>query len=384
MSISVNPERSKSTTNTVWRRMLRTTTALGFIGVMASGIAALHLRANAEVQPVANPPVTVSAEKISMSDSYTIVERFVGRLEPARQTNLAFERAGLVTQVLLEEGDVVNKGAIVARLDTSKLQAQRKQLVAQRKELEARKSLAKATLKRQRELNTKGWRSAQNYDEARFSFEEITAGITRIDAAISSVDVDIEKSVLKAPYRGLVAARSIDEGAIVVAGTPVIELLENGARQVRVGVSVEAARSLRAGRAYRLTSGNREFEGRLITKRPDLQTGTRTATVLLTAQGGDDIPFGEIVELMLDRKVPAKGLWLPISALSEGRKGLWSVLTVVKRDGETAIAREAVEVLHVVDGRAYVRGTIANNAKIVTTGTNRVIPGQRVALAAGE
>ncbi len=366
------------------RMALQGLTAVSFVAVMATGIAALHMQASTEVPPAANPPVTVAAETIRLSDGYTIVERFAGRLEPVRETHLAFERAGLTTVLRFEEGDEVRAGDLIARLDTSKLEAERTRLVAQRGELQARQALAKATLERQRDLNAKGWRSAQNFDEARFSFQEISAAIGRIDASIASTDVDIGKSVLRAPFAGTVAARYIDEGAVVSAGTAVIELLESGARQARVGVSVEAARSLRTGEVYRLSAGGTAFKGRLISKRPDLQTGTRTVTVLLEALGGEDIPFGEIVELMLDRKVPAKGFWLPTSALSEGRKGLWSVLTVVKREGAPAIAREAVEVLHVEDGRVFVRGTIANGAQVVTNGTNRIIPGQRVALAVQE
>ena len=368
----------------IWRLALQSLMALSFVGIMTAGIAALHMRANAEVPPVANPPISVAARTISVTDGYTIVERFAGRLEPVRQTRLAFERAGLVTNIHFEEGDQLGRGAIAARLDTSKLEAERNRLVAQRKELQARHALAEATLERQRELNTKGWRSAQKYDEARYGFEEISASIDRLDASIASIDVDIGKSVLKAPYAGTVAARFIDECAVVDAGMAVIELLQSGARHVRAGVSVEASQSLRIGQIYRLIAGSSEFEGRLISKRPDLQTGTRTVTVLLEARGAEDVPFGEIVELMLDRKIPAQGAWLPISALNEGRKGLWSVLTVVKRDGETAIAREAVEVLHVDDGRAFVRGTIIDGAQIVINGTNRIIPGQKVALAAQE
>jgi len=381
MPTAPSTSQSISRKSAIWRILLQSTTALGFLGLMAGGVAMLHMRANAEVQPAANPPVTVAAQTISLSRGYTIVERFAGRLEPVRQTQLAFERAGLVSRVLYDEGDAIAKGAIVARLDTSKLSAERDMLVAQRKELTARLALAEATLKRQKELNTKGWRSAQNYDEARFSYQEIAAAISRMDASIASIDVDIGKSVLKAPFAGQIAARSIDEGAVVSSGTPVVDLLETGNRQVRIGVSVEAARALRTGETYRLSATGQEFDGRLVSKRPDLQTGTRTATVLLEAIGGEEVPFGEIVELMLERPVTAKGVWLPISALSEGRKGLWSVLTVVQRDGESSVVREAVEVLHVDDDRAYVRGTIGSGAQIVTNGTNRVIPGQRVALA---
>ena len=51
--------------------------------------------------------------------------------------------------------------------------------------------------------------------------------------------------------------------------------------------------------------------------------------------------------------------------------------------GEEATTQEAVEVLHLDDGRAFVRGTLAEGSRVVLGGTNRVIPGQRVAPAAG-
>ena len=277
-------------TRSLWRTVFMTLTGLAFIGFMAGGIATLHIRANAEAAPDPNPPVSVAVRPVRLTSGYTIIERFAGRLEPVRQTHLSFERAGLVTDVFFEEGDQVSQGAVVARLDTAKLNVERDRVQAQRKELEARQALAKVTLDRQRVLESKGWQSEQRYDEARFQLAEISASIGRLDAGIASIDVDIGKSVLMAPYAGTVASRLIDEGTVVNAGTAVIELLESGARQVRVGVSVEAAQSLDKGHIYRLGAGGSVFKGRLISKRPDLQTGTRTATVLLEALGGEDVP----------------------------------------------------------------------------------------------
>lgn len=370
--------------STRWRGGIKVLTGLTFVACMIGGIAAFHIRARAEAPPNAPAPISVATEAIHYIDGYTVTAHFAGRLEPARQTRLAFERAGRVTEVLLEEGDQVNRGAVVARLDTAKLRAERHRLLAQRKELQARQALGKATLRRQHALAAKGWQTAQRHDEARFKLAEISASIERLDAAIASIDVDMEKSILTAPYAGHIAARLIDEGAIVDAGAPILDVLETAARHVRIGVSVEAAQSLENGRFYRLNASGTDFQGRLISKRPDLQTGTRTITVLLEALGAENVPFGEIVELMLDRKITVEGSWLPLSALSEGDKGLWSVLTVENRDGTLAIGREAVEVLHVDAGHAFVRGTIADGAKIVVNGTNRIIPGQNVALMEAE
>ncbi len=358
-----------------------TLTAATFVGVAAGGIALLHMRADAEATAIPNPPITVAVRKVLFSSGYTVNERFAGRLEPARQTRLAFERGGLVTSVDVEEGDRLSQKAVVARLDTSKLESERSRLEAQQREIVARMELAKATLKRQVALTRRGWQSEQRHDAARFAVAELSAAIERLNSSIRTIEIDIEKSALKLPFTGTIAARFVDEGAVVTAGTPVVEIMETERRQVRVGVSVEAARDLESDHHYQLSSGGKVFRGRLISKRPDLQTGTRTVTVLLETSQAEDVPFGEIVELNLDRRIEAQGFWLPVAALSEGRKGLWTVLTVVREDGEEIVAREAVEVLHVDDRRVFARGTLGDGARIVLNGTNRVIPGQHVAVA---
>ena len=85
--------------------------------------------------------------------------------------------------------------------------------------------------------------------------------------------------------------------------------------------------------------------------------------------------------LVLPRTVSARGTWLPLSALTEGRKGLWSVLTIAEREGAPVVEREAAEILHIDGDRAFVRGTFAEGARLLLDGTNRVTPGQNVALA---
>ena len=364
-----------------YQRFFLILASLAFVGAMAGGVAALHGRASAERSPDPNPPLVVDTRRIDLRDAYAVNERFVGLLEPARQTRLSFERSGLVTEVLFDEGDQVSDGDVVARLDASRLQSERRGLEARLQELEAQFNLASVTLSRQSALKTKGWQSAQKYDEARFKAAQFSSAIRRLKASIESIDIDIAKSEVKAPYSGTVAARSIDEGSVVRAGTPVIDIVEAGVRRARVGISVEASDSIEADKSYLLVSGGQNFDGRLISKRPDLQTGTRTVIALFEVSDAEDVPFGEIVELVVERPVMARGAWLPISALTEGSKGLWTLLTVVEREDGPSIAREAVEVLHVEQGRAFVRGNLAKETQVVVNGTNRIIPGQRVALA---
>jgi RND family efflux transporter MFP subunit len=366
------------------RALLGTATslvALAFIGAMSAGITALHLRSDAEAGPQRPLPTPVETLTIEMQDSYKEAGRYVGRLEPARQTALAFERGGLVTSVLKDEGDRVAAGEPVAKLDTAQLEATRDQLEAQVRELTARRRLATLTLDRQSKLQKKGWSPEQRLDEAQASLSELTAGIDRVKAQIASIDIDIAKSKITAPFDGIVSSRSIDEGAVVAAGTPLLTVLEADRRQARIGLPPEVTTKLDPARNYVLDTGDGELQARLHTQRPDLQAGTRTVTVLFDVTGKSSVPFGEIVTLTLDTEIRTRGTWVPLAALSEGHRGLWNILTVVTREGQRITQSEAVEILHIDGEQAYVRGTFQPGAEIVSGGTNRVVTGQRVALA---
>lgn len=358
-------------------------TALTFIGIMGAGIAGLHQMANATAPIEAAPPVPVRAEIILPAQGYTVQSRFVGRLEPARETRLAFELNGLVTQILVEEGDVVTQGQAIARLDTAKLEAERAKLTARRRELQAKLGMAQLTVNRKKRLMEAGHGSIENHDEARFAVAGLDAAIENVDASIKLIDVDIAKSVLRAPFSGRVGSRLTDEGAVVSPSSPIIHLLETEKRQVRIGVSVKASSGLTRNRDYALFANGRTYKARLLVVRPDLSASTRTVSAVFEVAGATDLPFGEVMELALDQHITEPGYWLPLSALVEGRKGLWTVYTLDGSNEDTVILREAVEVLYAERTRVFVRGTLARGAKIVLNGTNRVVPGQRVALANG-
>jgi hypothetical protein len=87
-----------------------------------------------------------------------------------------------------------------------------------------------------------------------------------------------------------------------------------------------------------------------------------------------------VVEVTVERPVATPGFWLPMTALVEGERGLWTVYTVrpAPDGGGRVVGQEAVEVRHTEGDRVYVAGTLADGAVVIGDGTHRVIPGQRV------
>lgn len=353
-----------------------------FVGVMAAQ-QTLQQRAADAPTPPPTPPLAVQTIQLERQEGYDAVERYAGRLEAARQTVLAFERAGRVAEVRVEEGDRVAADALIARLDVARLEAERARLDAEKTRLEAQLLLAQRTVERQRRLANRQFASEQALDEAVANEAGLAASIASIDAQRAALEVDIDDALLTAPFDGLIASRSVDPGAFTGPGAPVAEILEVGRPQARIGLSPEQAERLREGDVYPIEINGRMAEGRLVALRPDIAPTTRTVPALfdVTMTGGARPPaFGEVARIGLTRRIEEPGAWVPLSALQEGLRGLWTVYVAVPagEDEGWRIGQEAVEIIHIADGRAYVRTALPDGARIVAAGVNRITRGQRV------
>ncbi|MEL6206924.1 MAG: HlyD family efflux transporter periplasmic adaptor subunit, partial [Pseudomonadota bacterium] len=211
-------------------------------------------------------------------------------------------------------------------------------------------------------------------DQARFSRDALAARIDETDALIETTRVRLDKAVIRAPYSGQVAARSADSGSTLGAGQTVVQLMEDGAAQLRVGLPLWLAAD--AGDRFEAEIAGRRFTATLSALRPDVDPATRTRTALLDVEG-TDAPFGATATLVVPRTVEARGAWAPIEALREGAPGVWSVLVV---DGEGIVRAAPVEVLHAEADRVFLAGGLSNGLSLVSGGPHRVVPGQHVAL----
>ncbi|MEL6208481.1 MAG: efflux RND transporter periplasmic adaptor subunit, partial [Pseudomonadota bacterium] len=174
-----------------------TTAAMVATAVVAGaflGLQALQRGAVADDGPAPRPPIPVAVLPIAIQPGYSIEERFTGRVEPARTAPVAFERAGLVLEVLADEGATVAADAPLARMDTEPLLLERRRLVAEREAVEADRALSALTEDRRRRLVDEGWTSGQSFDEARLGGTALEARRAALDAAIAALDLDIAKS----------------------------------------------------------------------------------------------------------------------------------------------------------------------------------------------
>lgn len=384
--------------------------------------------------------LTVTVQGVEAATSYDVPREYVGKVEAERNSDVSFERDGLVVSVEVQEGDAVQPGQVIARMDTKKLEARRAVLEAQclhakatfrelhegpRQEViaaaradlarwQAEHRLATLTTGRTRKLFKRNAVTAQEWDKARLTEQSLQALVAtaqaRLDellngtrqeqidaqaalvrqteAEIHSVDVDLDKSVSTAPYAGVIAARHVDEGEVIAAGTPVVELVEMPQLRVRVGISGLAAESLRRGQTLDVVVRGERQPGAVTAIRPDRNMLTRTVTVLIALdEPPASVKVGDLAKVTLERPMEQQGFWVPISALTEGSRGLWVCYVAVPlretsdTDATHRVDSRPVELLYETTDRAYVVGPLDAGELLVSEGLHRLVPQQQVVLA---
>jgi RND family efflux transporter MFP subunit len=342
---------------------------------------ALHARFAMGDKPSPRAPLPVATVNYSVQDSYQRQVSYLGLVSAGRKANLGFEVAGTIASLPWREGSPVAGGEVIARLDDAALQAAyratRGDLEQARSELE----LARLKAKRQQELRETGAVSREAHDETRLRARALASRLEATEARLQSIQIQIDRAALRAPYDGIIADRFLHEGAVVNPGTPVVRFIETAGREAHIGVAVGRAADLQPGSIYQLTLRKQGFEAELLSVRPDVDPVTRVTTAVFAIPNMIDAVDGEPVTLQLSETVRARGGWLPIAALLEGNRGLWTVLRLSDEGGQTVTVREAVEVIEIRRDQAYVYGTLPAGSRVVASGAHRITPGTPVTVA---
>lgn len=190
----------------------------------------------------------------------TVTVTATGNLEPRNQVDIGSELSGTIRTVTVDVNDQVKAGQVLAKLDTSRLEAQvlqaRSSLAsAQARVLqsvaglkEARANLAR--LQKVRELSNNKLPSQQDMDVAESSVAQgvgeeaaARAAVAQAKANLDAVKTDLSKTDIKSPINGIVLVRSVEPGQTVAASlqAPVLFTLAEDLKKMELHVAVDEA-----------------------------------------------------------------------------------------------------------------------------------------------
>ena len=331
-----------------------------------------------------NPLLTVQTSAMNRVSHYTLTRTFIGRVEATRNTDLGFELAGKISSILVDEGARVAKGQVLAYLDTDRLQAKKNELISALNQTKANLKLADITYRRYKKIVHASAVSKQQLDEAKEHFMATQAAVELARSRIKSIKVEIDKSTLHAPYDANITHRSVDDGQVVSAGSPVLRLQEATSPEIRVGLAGLIVDSIQIGQDIPVDIGPISLRAsvKAIVKVRDGRT--RTVDVILSLHKPPaHIRPGDLARIELAMKVDLAGYWVPISALSEDVRGIWSIYTLepVSNPGLSAhqvVHRRTIEIIHAESERVFVQGYFEHDDQVITDGLQRIVPDQLV------
>jgi len=284
-----------------------------------------------------------------------------GRTEPARQATLRAETAGRIVAVEARKGAMVEQDEVIVRLDPADREASLAEATAL---LEQRRIEYDAA----RKLTDKGFQSQTRLAEARADLEAAQAQQQRIA-------LDIERTEIRAPFDGVLQARSVEIGDYVGIGDPVATFVDLDPLLAVAEVSEREISGVdrNAQATVRLVSGER-ISGPLRYVSSVGAEGTRTFRIEVELPNPDSgLPAGMTAEVRLPvRTVPAHAMSAAVLTLDD--EGIVGVKAV---DADDVVRFHPVEV--VADGAngLWVAGLPAE-LRLITVGQEFVLPGQKV------
>lgn len=219
-----------------------------------------------DAQPAAIPTVTVDSVLVAAQEARTVVD-VSGILTPVREVTIGAEVGGRVIALDVEEHTQVKEGAILVRLDPALPKAAVEQAKASLLRAEAAATLASSEVNRQRELSRQGVASGSVLDRAESEDRSQQAAVAEARASLNDAQTRLDKTLIRAPFGGVVSSLDLEPGAYLSPGMEVAGLADLSALEIEVGVSDQEILAIPGGSTARVSveaKPGQWFEGRVV------------------------------------------------------------------------------------------------------------------------
>lgn len=344
--------------------------------LVASGATALLVHAQEGKPPAAapRPALTVTvATPLRVTVATGVAAN--GNVSAWQEAIVGTEANGMrLAEVLVNVGDVVRKGQVLARFDGTMVQADLAQSRAAVAEAEAHLAEAAANAQRARELQPSGALSAQQVAQLLTAERTAQARLEAVKAAQQVQQLRLLQAEVLAPDSGVISARSATVGAVPPAGSELFRLIRQGRLEWRGEVASADLPQIRRGQKVKVDGGGTPVTGTVRQVAPTVDPTTRNALVYV------DLPDtgGRLKAGMFARGEFATGnstaLTLPQSAVLL-RDGYSYVFTV---GADSRVAQSKVATGRRTGDRVEILQGLDERARVVASGGGFLADGETV------
>lgn len=280
--------------------------------IMAIVIVAIVIGSMTWAKLTKSDSVQYKTQKVSRGD-LTVIVTATGTLKPTKTVDVGSEISGTIKSIEVDYNSKVKVGQILAKLDTTKLEAQVTQSKAALESAKAKVLQARATVNETRsklekyahirQLSNNKVPSQNEFDAAQAAFDRAkaeeasaVAAEAQAKASLDAYETDLSKAVIYSPINGIVLTRSIELGQTVAASfeTPVLFTLAEDLTQMELHVDVDEADIGQVKEGQEATFSvdaypNREFKAQIIQTRYGSKTvdGVVTYETVLKVDNSD-------------------------------------------------------------------------------------------------
>jgi RND family efflux transporter MFP subunit len=189
---------------------------------------------SSEIKQTLRPIKTV---KLQSASDNSELRKFSGTVQAKNITELSFESSGNITKILVDEGDTVQFGQVLAKLDEEpfQLRLNSSQAALNIRESELRKS--NRDFKRKKELHVKGFVSEADLEAGLTELENAKLAVKSAQADLALTERELKQSTLYAPFDGTIANRLLNPYTEVGPGIALFEVDADGQMEVELSIS---------------------------------------------------------------------------------------------------------------------------------------------------
>ncbi|AZO64637.1 MULTISPECIES: efflux RND transporter periplasmic adaptor subunit [unclassified Mesorhizobium] len=374
---------SRNATSSASPPSVKTPSHLPFSTILACAMATLPLLlAGCQKQEAAAKklPVMVRTETVAIAN-YAPRTSLTGAIAARTLNNLSFRVGGRVAERLVDVGQHVDQGAVLARIDPQEQEFDLRSAQADLDAAQAQLTQAAAAFERQKTLLARGYTTRRDYDAAEQASKVARGSVDAAQSALDNAKENLSFTELKAGAAGVITVRQVEAGQVVQAAQTVFTLAEDGDRDAVFNVEETLVAKTPAAPAVTITLlSDPQIKAmgkvREISPAVDPASGSiRVKVAIPDTPAG--MPLGAAVIGSVSAQ-PLKAVILPWQALtlSDGKPAVWVVDQSTK-----AVTTAQVEVLAFGSGSVVIDKGLEAGQTVVTAGGQLLSPGQTVEIA---
>lgn len=314
------------------------------------------------------PLVTVKLYEVN-GEEHATSRHFVGRIDAVSTVDLAFQVGGRVSELPVQQGQIVPAGEVLAELDPTDYQ-----LALQQAEVQLEQ--ARRDLERAKPLREQGILTPSAFDQLQTNYE-----IARV--AIQNAQRNANYTKLNAPFDALVTRRLIERYSTVGSGTPILRVQNVSELRVHINVPEQIMRQVQDSSDYavfvRLATDSVDrypLAYREHATEVDPLTQTYQVSFAMPRLPEVNLLPGMTVNVVTEKRVEQESVLIPVSALDNSVPEQFNVW--IYRPEGSVVEKVPVQVGTISEQQIEILAGLTRGDKVVSAGIYHLQQGQQV------